>query len=284
MATYRTPGVYVEEISTLPPSVAEVATAVPAFIGYTERGPDATAEPVVLRVATMLEFETAFGGAQPVAFTVTQPVDEAGLPTAGPTLAMVAPARAFSLYYALAHYFRNGGGPCHVVSLGNYSATPSADRFAIDGLGALEKEDEPTLIVLTDAACVLSAADYYAVCGAALGQCQKLGDRFTIIDVAQAAGKVDVDVMRGEKGIAPVNLMYGAAYYPYLQTSLAYRYLDAGVIGVWVIDPVTRHVHQFVAGRGGTRLRENDVLNGSPLLPGLQLPVADLFRQPKWAK
>ena len=61
-------------------------------------------------------------------------------------------------------------------------------------------------------------------------------------------------------------------------------YLDAGVIGVWVIDPVTRHVHQFVAGRGGTRLRENDVLNGSPLLPGLQLPVADLFRQPKWAK
>ena len=61
-------------------------------------------------------------------------------------------------------------------------------------------------------------------------------------------------------------------------------YLDAGVIGVWVIDPVTRHVHQFVSGRGGAMLRENDVLNGSPLLPGLQLPVADLFQQPKWAK
>ena len=229
MTTYRTPDVYVEEISTLPPSVAEVATAVPAFIGYTERGPNPTAEPVVQRVATMLEFETAFGGAQPLAFTVTQPVDGADLPTAAPTVAMVAPARAFSMYYALAHYFRNGGGPCYVVSLGNYSATPSADRFAIDGLGVLEKEDEPTLIVLTDAACVLSAADYYAVCGAALGQCKKLGDRFTIIDVPQAAGQVDVDVLRGEKGIAPVNLMYGAAYHPYLQTSLAYRYLEAGV-------------------------------------------------------
>ena len=34
---YKTPGVYVEEISTLPPSVAEVATAIPAFIGYTEK-------------------------------------------------------------------------------------------------------------------------------------------------------------------------------------------------------------------------------------------------------
>ena len=32
-----TPGVYVQEISTLPPSVAEVETAIPAFIGYTEK-------------------------------------------------------------------------------------------------------------------------------------------------------------------------------------------------------------------------------------------------------
>ena len=39
MPVYKTPGVYVEEISTLPPSVAEVATAVPAFVGYTEIGP-----------------------------------------------------------------------------------------------------------------------------------------------------------------------------------------------------------------------------------------------------
>jgi len=35
---YKTPGVYVEEISTFPPSVAEVATAIPAFIGYTQSG------------------------------------------------------------------------------------------------------------------------------------------------------------------------------------------------------------------------------------------------------
>ena len=35
MATYKTPAVYVEEISTLPPSVAAVSTAIPAFLGYT---------------------------------------------------------------------------------------------------------------------------------------------------------------------------------------------------------------------------------------------------------
>jgi len=37
MPTYRTPDVYVEEISVFPPSVAEVETAIPAFIGHTER-------------------------------------------------------------------------------------------------------------------------------------------------------------------------------------------------------------------------------------------------------
>ena len=37
MATYKTPDVYVKEISIFPPSVAEVSTAIPAFIGYTEK-------------------------------------------------------------------------------------------------------------------------------------------------------------------------------------------------------------------------------------------------------
>ena len=34
--TYKTPGVYIEEIAKFPPSVAQVETAIPAFIGYTE--------------------------------------------------------------------------------------------------------------------------------------------------------------------------------------------------------------------------------------------------------
>lgn len=34
----KTPGVYVTEINAFGPSVASVATAVPAFIGYTQQG------------------------------------------------------------------------------------------------------------------------------------------------------------------------------------------------------------------------------------------------------
>ncbi len=120
-------------------------------------------------------------------------------------------------------YFGNGGGPCYVVSVGNYASTPISARFK-EGLDALEKEDEPTLIVLTDAACVLNAGDYYDVCGKALAQCKNLGDRFTILDVIDGM----VEGFRNDSNLS-ANLKYGAAYHPYLKTSINYEYVDIGV-------------------------------------------------------
>ena len=40
MAVTNTPGVYVEEFSRFPPSVAEADPSIPAFIGYTEKAKD----------------------------------------------------------------------------------------------------------------------------------------------------------------------------------------------------------------------------------------------------
>jgi len=219
MANYRTPGVYVEEISTLPPSVAEVATAVPAFIGYTETGPTGTAEPEIVRITSMLEFITAFGGAPPSTFTVTLPANASDLPAVqGPNN-----THKFTLYYALSLYFKNGGGPCYVVSVGNYTSDPDKTQF-LKGLAALKKEDEPTLIVLTDAARLLSAGDYYGLCGEALMQCQDMGDRFTILDVPMG----DTEAFRNDSNLS-INLMYGAAYTPYLNSSLNYVYSESDV-------------------------------------------------------
>ena len=78
-ASYSTPGVYVEEISTFPPSVAEVSTAVPAFLGYTETGP--MLRPT--RLTTMREYESLFGGAPVMVKQVT--LDDAGRITTAPT-------------------------------------------------------------------------------------------------------------------------------------------------------------------------------------------------------
>src|SRR5262249_56323591 len=75
MKIYKTPGVYVEEISTLPPSVAEVSTAIPAFFGYTEKGPP------IARIESLLEFTATFGGAKPTGFVASTATDpNTGLP------------------------------------------------------------------------------------------------------------------------------------------------------------------------------------------------------------
>ena len=215
---YKTPGVYVEEISTLPPSVAEVSTAIPAFIGHTQKGP------ALKRIATLLEYEEAFGSAKPTGFTVQTRTDgNTGLEAVDSVTAsdVVGGQPEFLMYYSVSHYFKNGGGPCYIIPAGHYNAAPTKAGFE-SALGLLEKEDEPTLIILTDAV-KLTAADYYDVCQQALAQCAKLGDRFTILDVRDG----DVTALRNAIGTSA--LMYGAAYYPYLNTTLNYRYQDGDV-------------------------------------------------------
>ena len=59
-------------------------------------------------------------------------------------------------------------------------------------------------------------------------------------------------------------------------------YQEWGVTYVWVIDPVTRHVHLFQGRDPGRMLKEPQVLVGHPALPGFAMPVSDLFRQPEW--
>src|SRR6187551_3322193 len=63
---FKTPGVYIKEIPLFPPSIAEVETAIPAFIGYTEtasfNGRDLSMRPT--RISSLLEYESMFGTAQ----------------------------------------------------------------------------------------------------------------------------------------------------------------------------------------------------------------------------
>lgn len=220
MQTYKTPGAYVQEIATLPASIVEVATAIPAFLGYTEKGgPSNTAQviPVVKRIGSMLEYETFFGGANPSAFTYTNDSDGNLV-----SLMRTIPTFDFMLYYSLSVYFKNGGGSCYIVSLGDYSANPTEAHFTA-GLSALEKEDEPTLLVMTDAV-NLASTNYNVVCQAALAQCNKLGDRFAILDIKENDFGATF-----RTNIGASNLKYGAAYYPFVQTALTYTYDETKV-------------------------------------------------------
>ena len=213
MATYppKTPGVYVQEQSILPPSVAAVSTAIPAFLGYTEISPDKS----VAAVRTLLEYVSLFGGPQTGTIRVT---------SGGTVSTEKLRDPKFLMYYAVSHYFLNGGGLCYIVSLGDYtsdSGKPAKDDF-LKGLEALKKEDEPTLILLTDAV-NLARPDYYDLCQQSLNQCVEMGNRFCIFDI-----KDESDVT-GFRNKVTNNLGYGAAYYPYLNTTLTVQYKEKEV-------------------------------------------------------
>lgn len=206
----KTPGVYIEEISTLPPSVAEVATAVPAFIGYTQKGAAAAVE--IAEINTLLEYEQRFGRPKPTAFSAS---------AAGALQPLTTSLPETPLWYALSLYFKNGGGRCYVVSVDSHENPRAAARFQA-GLTALEAEDEPTLVVIPEAV-ALAQPDFNTVCQAALAHCKKLKDRFTILDVR--AG----DVAAFRDGVGTDGLLYGAAYHPYLKTTLVHAYDEAAV-------------------------------------------------------
>ncbi|MFP9114615.1 phage tail sheath family protein [Flavobacterium sp. RHBU_3] len=213
---YKTPGVYVEEISKFPPSVAQVETAIPAFIGYTEKG--TLNEPT--RITSLMEYETLFGAAYEEISGISIAVSDNTV-TATVTQSSISD---YKMYYALQMYFANGGGPCYIVSVGDYE--DSIDKIKLKaGLDLLRKEDEPTLIVFPEAE-ALGVTNAYVLYNDALDQAEDLGDRFVIMDVV---GDLAADVTAFRTGVSATGLKYGAAYYPHLETSLSYSYKDANV-------------------------------------------------------
>lgn len=57
-------------------------------------------------------------------------------------------------------------------------------------------------------------------------------------------------------------------------------YLANGVQLVWLIDPVDRTVRVFSPGEETRRLREDDSLDGGPVLPGFTTTVRDILPPP----
>src|SRR5882672_5114607 len=174
--TYKTPGVYVEEITKFPPSIAPVETAIPAFIGYTEFAEEDKAGDLNLKptkIFSLVDYEKFFGGAQneeKIAVKITEKTVD-GAPPLSKAVASVAETDRSKhvMFYALQMYFANGGGPCYIVSVGTYKAfgTALVETELLAGLTILEKEDEPTLILCPEAI-TLPIADFKAFHDAAL--------------------------------------------------------------------------------------------------------------------
>lgn len=210
MPSYRTPDVYIEEISVFPPSVAEVETAIPAFVGYTANTTLISAGDLLnvpRRIKSLLEFESYYGKGP--SYTVAAAhIDEAG------NFLSADISNSYFMYDSLRLFYDNGGGDCYIVSVGAYkTAGSSVLRDEIKaGVQAVAKVDEPTLLLFPDAA-TLNADDLAAVQQEALKQCGELKDRFAVLDLRQ--GDPNGTSFRDKIGIN--NLKYGAAYTPWLK-------------------------------------------------------------------
>lgn len=196
MAQIRKPGVFVKEISKFPPAVAEVETAIPAFIGYTEKAISKKGDnlhSVATKISSLPEYEQLFGRSSGLA--------------------------SFVLHPSIQLFFSNGGRSCYIVSVGGYTDNLQSSNF-ITGLNVISQQDEPTLLVFPDAV-NLPGKELYNVQKAALKQAAMLGDRFCILDIKYADNASThttvVDEFRNNIGID--HLKFGAAYTPHVQVT-----------------------------------------------------------------
>jgi uncharacterized protein len=232
------PGTLVEEVTQIAAAITPVATAVPAFIGYTQFATEAVAGDLTLkpkRIASMLEYERFFGKPQDeTVITVAINISTGGGANQKAVASIAESQRSkHVLHYALQMFFANGGRDCYVISVAPHKPVTSALDLAElqAGLAVLEQLDEATLIVAPEAQS-LGLADFKTLHDAALAQSEKLHDRFVIMDLhggGESLSDPDADLLGAvasfrRSGIGTENLRYGAVYAPNLVTNLDYAY------------------------------------------------------------
>lgn len=180
----KTPGIYIIEKDAFPNSVVAVETAIPAFIGYTEKaecnGKSLLNKPT--RITSFAEYVMYFGEGFKAKFFLNEQVikddvvsNTANFDNEDKTVRKVTtfpigtkqmyveikPKHTLLLYNSIRLFFSNGGAACFILSVDTYyDKSDGIEVCADDFLGSenkpspleiLKKESEPTLIVIPDA-------------------------------------------------------------------------------------------------------------------------------------
>ena len=162
----------------------------------------------------------------------------------------------YRLYAAIKFFYENGGGTCYVMSVGTYDYTQASikDTNAImNGITLLEKEMEPTMLVIPDAVEVCDTtvtdtksdtylqdryANAYSLQNTMINHCGGMMDRVAILDIPGGFSEPAVGTKSFEQfrsSVEPENPKfnsYAAVYYPWLHTTvyqapeISYRNID----------------------------------------------------------
>lgn len=154
----------------------------------------------------------------------------------------------FSLYYQMVMFYANGGGTCYIVSVGTYAEGAPVDKDkVVAALAAMEKEQEITMVVVPEAA---STPDCKDIQTQVLAHCGKMMNRIAILDVqpkAVAHETMSDQIETFRTNVGANFLSYGAAYYPWLNTSvLSDKDID-GTVLTWDFTQPAPDIAPFFA-------------------------------------
>ncbi|MGY5797187.1 phage tail sheath family protein [Rheinheimera faecalis] len=255
-ATLATPGVYINEINGFPNSVVPVATAVPAFIGYTPQAEyqGQSYYNKAVKISSFAEFQAIFMLPDPPA-----PADPARqyspqyylvaqktTPTRGDYLALNGqcysvlpdPNTIYYLYNSIRLFYQNGGGDAYIVAVGCYgpaSGKPMADPTVSvinpnvlladlqRGLALLTKEPEPTIYICPEAT-LLSLSDNASLMQSMLLQAETMQTAVCLFDVIGGANPDPIlytnDIQNFRNSTGSPGLNCGISYYPFIGTTV----------------------------------------------------------------
>lgn len=255
LSNIKTPGVYINEVNAFPNSVVPVATAVPAFVGYT---PQATYEGksytnVPTKISSFADFQAIFcyPAPPPPADPAKQYnpqyylVKQKSKPKKGDYIligsdyySIIAdPNTIYYLYNSIRLFYENGGGEAYIVSVGTYGApsripmTPG-DQIVnpnvklnglIKGFELLRNEEEPTMYICPEAT-LLSVTDNGTLMEAMLLQCSEMQTAISIFDIIGGRNPDPIlytdDIAEFRNSTGNNGLDYGTAYYPFVGTTI----------------------------------------------------------------
>jgi phage tail sheath protein FI len=221
-------------------NVSQVESAIPAFIGYTLKARDNGNLDLIdkpMRITSLSDFKRYFGTSEAetnISIIIEDQADQRGNLVNRTVNSKGSVTPMHNMYYALQAYFANGGGPCYIVAVDLMTNKDFIDASKLkSGLSAIEKIDEVTLLILPESVS-LSDKDYASVMATALKQCEKLGDRFIIMDMPVPT--VHETILAAASrfrnlNIGQDNLMYGGTYAPLLESTFDLVY-DASKVAV----------------------------------------------------
>ncbi len=255
LSTIKSPGVYINEVNAFGNSVVPVATAIPAFIGYTPQamyeGKSYTNVPK--KITSFADFQAIFCLPNPPA-----PADPAkqydpeyylvkqdSQPTSGDYMMIGSdfyailpdPNTIYYLYNSIKLFYDNGGGDAYIVSVGPYgepSNTPATVGAQIvnpnvqkndltNGLDLLKQEQEPTMYICPEAT-LLSVDDNASLMQSMLLQSTEMQTTVCIFDIIGGNTPDPInyteDITTFRNSTGSNGLDYGAAYYPFVDTTV----------------------------------------------------------------